>query len=290
MFVVMGATGQTGGAALRELQRRGAKVRAITRDPRRASLPEGVDVAGGDPTDSSSLRAAFAGAEAVYVMLPNFPEAQDALAGSRMAAQAIANAVREARVPCVVALSSGGAHLADGTGMIRTLYDFEKALRGTAASITFLRAGDFMENWAPALPVARSEGALPSGRMPLDAPMETVSTEDIGRTAAALMLERVAGERIVNLLGPQDYSPLDAAAALSRLLDRPVTAVPGSRDDTIAALLTMGASRDYAEKVAEITDGLNAGRIFFEPVGEKRRGDVTLEQALERLLAGSASR
>ncbi|MPZ32540.1 MAG: NAD(P)H-binding protein [Rhodospirillales bacterium] len=289
MFVVMGATGQTGGAALRELQGRGAKVRAITRDPRRASLPEGVEVAGGDPTDSGSLRAAFAGAQAVYVMLPNFPQAPDALAGSRMAAQAIANAVREARVPRVVALSSGGAHLADGTGMIRTLYDFETVLRGTAASITFLRAADFMENWASALPVARSEGVLPSARTPLGAPTETVSTEDIGFTAAALMLDRVAGERIVNLFGPQDYSPVDAAAVLSRLLGRPVTAVPGNRDDTVAALLAMGASSDYAEKVAEITDGLNAGRIYFEPVGERRRGNVSLEEALQRLLAGAAS-
>jgi len=221
--------------------------------------------------------------------LPNFPQAQDALAGSRIAAQAIANAVREADVPCVIALSSGGAHLADGTGMIGTLYDFEKALHGTAASITFLRAADFMENWASVLPVARSEGVLPSGRTPLDTPKETVSTEDIGRTAATLMLDRVAGERIVNLFGPQDYSPLDAAAILSRLLGRPVTAVPGSHGDTVAALLAMGSSRDYAEKVAEITDGLNAGRIFFEPVGERRRGNVSLEQALERLLAGSAS-
>lgn len=289
MFVVMGATGQTGGAALRELQRRGAKVRAITRDPRRASLPNGVEVAGGDPTDSGSLRAAFAGAQAAYVMLPNFRQAEDALAGSMVAAQAIANAVREARVPRIVALSSGGAHLAEGTGMIRTLYDFEQALRGAAGSITFLHAADFMENWASTLPVARSEGVLPSGRLPLDGPNETVSTEDIGRTAAALMLESVAGERIVNLFGPQDYSSLDAARVLSRLLGRPVAAVPGSRDDTVAALLAMGASRDHAEKVAEITDGLNAGRIFFEPVGERRRGNVSLEPALERLLAASAS-
>ena len=248
-----------------------------------------MEVAAADPADSSGLRAAFVGAQAVYVMLPNFPQAEDALAGSRMAAQAIADAVREARVPRVVALSSGGAHLDEGTGMIRTLYDFEKALRGSAASITFLRAADFMENWAPALPVARGEGVLPSGRMPLDRPAETVSTEDVGRTAATLMLDGVTGERIVNLFGPQDYSPLDAAAVLSRLLDRQVTAVPSSRDDTVAALLAMGSSSDYAEKVAQITDGLNAGRIFFEPVGETRRGDVTLERALERLLTRPAS-
>jgi NAD(P)H dehydrogenase (quinone) len=289
VFVVMGATGQTGGAAVRELQRRGVKVRAITRDPRRASLPVGVDVTSGDSTDSGSLRAAFADAHAVYVMLPNFPQPEDALAASRIAAQAIATAIRDASVPCVVALSSGGAHLAEGTGMIRTLYDFEKALHGTASSVTFLRAADFMENWASGLSVARSEGVLPSGRAPLDKQSEMVSTEDIGRTAAALMLERMPGERIVNLFGPQDYSSLDASAVLSRLLGRPVTAVVGNRDDTVTALLAMGASRDYAEKVAEITDGLNTGRVFFEPIGETRRGQVSLEQALERLLAGSVS-
>ena len=288
MFVIMGATGQTGGATLRELRRRGATVRAITRDPQRASFGEGVEAVRGDPTDGTGLAAAFAGAEAAYVMLPPLLQAEDVLAASKDVSQAIADAVRDARVPYVVALSSGGAHLADGSGILRTLYDFERALRMTGAAITFLRAGNFMEDWVSVLAVARSEGVLPSGHAPLDTPMETVSTEDIGGCAAALLLDPVPGERIVNCLGPQDYTPTDAAAALTRLLGRPVTAVVASRDDTLAGLLAAGMSGDCAEKVVELSEGLNAGRIFFEPVGETRRGNVTLEQALRRLIAEAA--
>lgn len=288
MFVVMGATGQTGGATLRELQRRGATVRAITRDPQRASFGEGVEAVRGDPADGAGLAAAFAGAQAVYVMLPAFLQAEDVLAACRSASQSIADAVRDARVPYVVALSSGGAHLAEGSGILRTLYDFERALRTTGAAITFLRAGDFMENWGSVLAVARSEGVLPSGRAPLDTPMEIVSTEDVGRFAASLLLDPVPGERIVNCLGPQDYTPNDVAAVLARLLGRPVTAVVASRDDTLAGLLAAGWNRDVAEKVVELSEGLNAGRIFFEPVGETRHGNVTLEQVLRRLIAGAA--
>lgn len=286
MFVVMGATGQTGGAVLRELRRRGARVRAITRDPERASLGEGVEVVRGDLMDGAGLAQAFAGADAAYVMLPNLPQAEHVLAASKAAARTIADTVRDTRVRRVVALSSCGAHLAEGTGVVRTLYDFEAELRTTDAAITFLRAGDFMENWAAVLPSAQSDGILPSGRVPLDSPMQTVSALDVGACAAALLLDPAPAGSIVNLLGPKDYTPNDVAAVLSRLLGRPVTAVTASREDILAGLLAARNTRDGAEKLVELTDALNTGHLVFESVGEIWRGSVTLEESLRHLVSG----
>ncbi|MCA0250643.1 MAG: NAD(P)H-binding protein [Proteobacteria bacterium] len=288
MLVMMGATGQVGGAALEALKRRGVTVRAIARDPERARHlgGPGIGIVPGEATDTASLVAAFQGAEAAFVMLAPPMQAADVLAESRVAAQSIASAIRAARVPHVVALSSAGAGLAEGNGIVRTLHDFEQALAGAAPSLVFLRPGDFIENWAAMLPAVRAAGVLPSAKLPLDGAGETVSALDVGRTVAELLLDPRPGARIVNLTGPKDYSPADAAAALSELLGKPVMAVPSSRDETIAALQASGASADYAAKLADLTDAVNAGRLRLEAgEGEMRRGTVTLKEALQRLVS-----
>jgi uncharacterized protein YbjT (DUF2867 family) len=287
MIVVMGATGQTGGATLKALQGRGLALRAISRDPARAAgiLGRNVEVVRGDPSDGASLAAAFKGAEAAYVMAPPRMDAADVLAEGRATAHAIAGAVAAARVPHVVALSSSGAHLAEGSGIVRSLHDLETALQDATPSLVLLRAADFMENWAPMLPVAREMGVLPSARMPLDAKGESVSALDVGRTAAALLLEPKPGTRIVNIVAAHDSSPVDAAAILSRLLARPVAAVPADPAEGEAALRAQGASADFARLIGELYAAVNAGTMGFEAgVGETRRGKVTLEQVLERLL------
>ena len=286
MLAIMGATGQTGGAALAELKRRGLTVRAITRDPARAAALAGqdIEIVRGDAADAASLAAAFAGATAAYVMLAPPLQAADVLAESRTAARAIAAAVRDAGVPHVVALSSVGAHLAEGNGIVRALHDFEAALAGAAPSITFLRPGYFMENWAAMLPVTREAGVLPSALLPLDVASETVSARDVGRTAAELLFDPRLGTRIVDLAGPAEYSPVDAAAILTKLLGRTVSAVPSSREETVAGLLAAGIGTDYAARLADLNDAINAGRMGFPPgSGEMRRGTVTLDEALRRL-------
>lgn len=287
MFVIMGATGQVGGAVLEALKQRRVAVRALSRDPARAQ-GLGVEVVRGDASDTAALSAAFRGAEAVFVMQVPPPQAKDVLAEAQAASRSIAAAVRSARVPHVVALSSVGAHLSEGNGIVRALHDFEVELAGAAPSIVFVRPGDFMENWAAVLPAAQEAGVLPSGKLPLEAGNEAVSALDVGRTAAELLFDPRPGTRIVNIMGPAPYSALDAAGILSRLLAKTVTAVPSSREESVAGLVAAGLGADYAEKLADLDEAFNAGRLGFPPnSGEMRRGKVTLEDVLRRLAGGS---
>lgn len=287
MFVIMGATGQVGGAALEALKQRGAKVRAVSRDPSRAE-GLGVETVRGDASDTASLVSAFEGAEAVFVLLVPPASAEDVLAESRAAAQSIATAVREAKVPHLVALSSVGAHLSEGNGIVRALHDFETALAGAVPSIVFVRPGDFLENWAAMLPAVQEAGVLPSGKLPLENRSDAVSALDVGRVAAELLLDPRPSTRIVNVLGPAQYSALDAAEILSRRLGKPVTAVPSSREETVAGLTAAGLGTDYAEKLADLDEAFNAGRLAFPAnSGELRRGTITLDAVLQRLLGGA---
>jgi uncharacterized protein YbjT (DUF2867 family) len=283
MFVVMGVTGRVGGAALEALKQRGIASRAVSRDPGRAQAL-GVETVRGDAADTESLAAAFAGARAAFVMLVPPYQSRDVVAESRVMARSIADAVRTARVPHVVALSSVGAHLSAGNGIVQVLHDFEAALAGAAPSLAFLRPGEFLENWAGMLAAAREAGVLPSGKLALDKRHEAVSALDVGRVAAELLLDPQAGTRIVDLAGPAPCSARDAAAILTRLLGKPVTAVPSSREQSVAALVAAGLGADYAEKLADLDEAINAGRLDLPPGGEMRRGTVTLDAVLRRLL------
>ncbi|MFH8983682.1 SDR family oxidoreductase [Streptomyces varsoviensis] len=69
-----GATGNVGGNVVRRLVGAGANVRALTRDPRGAGLPEGVHVVAGDLTRPSSLAEALEGVDRVFL----FPVAETA--------------------------------------------------------------------------------------------------------------------------------------------------------------------------------------------------------------------
>jgi NAD(P)H dehydrogenase (quinone) len=287
MYAIMGATGQTGGTVADELLRRGVPVRALTRDPAKAAglKEKGVEIVRAEASDPRSMADAFAGAQGVYVLnVPN-PGSAAVRAEARQASRAIAEAVRRANVPHAVALSSAGAQLAEGTGVIRALHEFEAALRGTAASITFLRPTYFMENWGALIGVAREQGVLPSLRHPIDGKHEIVSAIDVGRTAVECLLEPRDGERIVNLIGPREYSSQDAAAALTTLLDRQVDAVAVPQEAFVPTLTAAGLSPDYASEMAQMYEGINAGRVVFEPDGGMRRGAVTLIEALRPLVA-----
>ena len=64
MIVVTGATGNVGGEVVTALSARGQQVRAVVRDPERASLPAGVEVVRGDLELPESLTSSLAGARA----------------------------------------------------------------------------------------------------------------------------------------------------------------------------------------------------------------------------------
>src|SRR5687768_17069753 len=62
MILITGATGTIGSEIVRQLAARGERVRAVTRNPDTASVPDGVEVVHGDYTDVSGVARAMKGA------------------------------------------------------------------------------------------------------------------------------------------------------------------------------------------------------------------------------------
>lgn len=287
MFAVMGVTGNTGAAAANALLARGRPMRVVVRDAGKAApwARKGAEVAVADVRDAASLAAAFRGVEGAYVLNPPGYGSDDPLADARTVGAALAEAVAQAGVPHVVALSSTGGHRPAGTGMIMTTHILETALRAAGRPLTIVRAGFFMENWAQVLEPALGQGVLPCFTLPLDKSFPMVDVADIGRTAAEALLAGPQGLRVIELNGPADRTPNDAAAALSAAAGRPIQAVAMPREAWVPTLVGAGLARRPAELLADMYDGLNEGRVVWEETGTERlNGTVTLEQAMARLV------
>lgn len=83
-FLITGATGSVGRHVVDLLVAAGAPVRALTRTPDSAVLPDAVEVVAGDLLRPDSLLPALTGVERLYL----FPEPSTAAQVARLAAQA----------------------------------------------------------------------------------------------------------------------------------------------------------------------------------------------------------
>jgi uncharacterized protein YbjT (DUF2867 family) len=149
--------------------------------------------------------------------------------------------------------------------------------------VAFLRAAWFIENSAWDIAPARSTGLMPSYLQPTDRRIPMVATEDVGRTAAALLQEDWQGQRIVELEGPTRVSPDDIATSLSRLLGRDVRAQPVPRAAWEHLFSAQGMNNPTPR--AQMLEGFNAGWLGFEGGAcESRRGAVALDTVLRALV------
>jgi uncharacterized protein YbjT (DUF2867 family) len=133
-ILVTGATGNVGAHVVSELLASGASVRALTRDPAAAQLPDGAQIIAGDLMHPRSLEDALAGTSAVFLVWP--------LTDTEHAPVLIEAIARH--TPRIVYLSAHGDvpfHAA-----------MERLIERAGVEWTFLRPGGFATNtrmWAP---------------------------------------------------------------------------------------------------------------------------------------------
>ena len=223
MYAVTGITGQVGGATGRTLLNAGLSVRAVVRDAAKCAPWEqrGCEVAVADMNHVPALTAAFTGTSGVFVMIPANYDPEPGFPEMRAVSAALSSAVRAAKPPKVVLLSSIGA-----VGMKPTLLSqlgvAEQALGDLATPACFLRPCWFMENSIWDVESARDRGVISSFLQPLDKTVPMVATADVGRVAAELLQETWTGRRVVELEGPVRVTPNQLAATFAELFGHPV--------------------------------------------------------------------
>lgn len=287
MYVVTGASGHTGSVVARTLLERGERVRVILRNESKAEpwRKWGAEVVLADLRDVAALALAMVGAQGAYLMVPPpVPSSVGVLEACWTVVDAMRRAVDESGLPHFVLLSSIGAQHSDGTGIVKTLNLAERELGSLGRPMTILRSAYFMENWGAGLSSVVGSGLLPSFIGPSDRAVHMVAARDVGETAAGMLREPTLGRRLVELAGPEDYSPSDVAATLGRLLGRPARVEEHTPAALVPMLMDMGFSEELANLLAELDDAINRGRLTFEQPGLVVRGWTTLDEVLGDML------
>ena len=285
MYVVVGATGNTGSVVVDTLLKRNQPVRVVVRSVEKGAgwKAKGAEVAVASLDDGPALSKALEGATGAYLMIPPNYGAEAWLADQRVRMDRAAEAVQKSGVEHVVLLSSVGGHLHGGTGPIRAASYGEHALGCIAKRLTILRPGYFMDNWASVIGAARAQGVLPTFIAP-QAKIPMISTKDIGRIGAEQLMAGGYGKHIVELAGPEEYSPDQAASALSQILGKMVTTQPAPLSAVVPTFKSFGFSDEAARLFEEMYTAFSTGEIGYEHPAKLVRGTVTLHEALRGMV------
>lgn len=217
-ILVTGANGTIGQHVIEQLVKRGADVRALVRDPAKANFPAAVDVVQGDLLDPDSLRGAFAGASALFLLNAVVPdEFTQALIALNMA--------KEAGIKRIVYLSVINSDLYVNVPHFAGKFGVERMIEQMGFEATILRPAYFMSNDLTIKDVILGYGVYP---MPIGSKgLAMIDVRDIGEIAAIELVRRTTSasplplERI-NLVGPDTLTGTDIAAIWSEVLDRPI--------------------------------------------------------------------
>ena len=292
MYVIAGATGQTGSMVAESLLSDGKAVTVIVRNDEKGERwrAKGAQAAIGSLEDTAGLTRILANAEGAYLMVPPDYRATDSSSNQKHIVDALAKAVSESGIAHVVFLSSVGAHLNSGTGPILALHYAESILSTAAKNLTLLRPAYFLENWAPVVGVAVQSGILPSFLTP-NRKIPMIATKDIGRLAAEALAAPPRGQHIIELTGPEDYCPDDIAAILTSILNREVRVKAVPLSAAVPTFTQAGFSESVAQLFEEMYAGINSGHIAFEHEQregiEFREGTVNAADVLKELLGRS---
>lgn len=265
MYVVLGASGNTGHVVAKTLLARQQKVRVVGRNAAHLQpfAAQGAEVFVADLTDASAVTKALQQAHSAYVMVPPNLTSNDPLGHYNRVGDAIVAAVKSAGVKNIVALSSIGAHMPSGTGPVVGLHHFEQKLNQIAgADVLLLRPAYFMENTLPQAGVIRMMGAA-AGPLRPDLKLPMIATRDIGAAAAEALLQLdFRGKQTRELLGQRDLSYTEVASIIGKAIGNPDLRYAQPPNAQVKpALVQSGMSEELVDLILEMAASLNSGSM-----------------------------
>jgi uncharacterized protein YbjT (DUF2867 family) len=269
-ILVTGATGKVGGAVLQQLIQAGSPVRASSRDPRTAGLPESIDVRAADLADPASFKEALDGVEKVF-LFPN-----------PAGIEGFIEVAKTAGVRHIVALSSLAA--ADKYGVsdgdfgespIRTMHVVvEQAIERSGIDWTFLQPGAFATNtlgWARSI---KHEAVV---RLPFpDSQTAPIHELDIAAVAVEALLKDGHTNTKYLLTGPESITQRRQAELIGEAVGTAIEVVVQTRDEAYADLSQQFGAFGSPQLINSMLDLTKAA------IGRPETVETGVQQALGR--------
>jgi len=287
--IVTGSLGNISKPLTKELVEKGHSVTVISSNPEKqkdiAAL--GATTVIGTLEDVNFVAATFTGADAVYCMLPPFDYFDpnlDVMGAARKLATTYAQAIRASGVKRVVHLSSIGAHLEKGNGLLAFHYLAESILKELPSdvAITHMRPTGFYNNLYDFKDMIKGKGFLGrfltlrySGFIDMikgktgiiaanygaDDKTVWVSPIDIAAAIAEEITTPFVGRK-VRYVASEELTCNEVARILGQAIGKPYLKWALMSDKQMQSGLQMfGIPKDRAEGIVEMNAGIHSGLV-----------------------------
>jgi len=261
-IIVTGSLGHIGKPLTQELVAKGHEVTVISSNPEKKAEIEalGAKPAIGKLDDVAFLTSTFTGADALFAMEPPNYASTDLVAYYEQTGNNYAEAVKKTGLKRVVHLSSYGAHLSEGTGMIVGSHRVENILNALdGVSVTHLRPGYFYYNLDSLKPMIKNAGIMGANyggedRLPLVAPSDigAAAAEELTKTSGPKVRYIVSDERTCN----------EVAAVIGRAIGKPGLQWLTFSDEQYAdGLSKAGLPPHFAAMLTELGASVHSGKL-----------------------------
>ncbi len=230
LFLVTGATGTIGRYVVEELLNAGQRVRALSRNPERANLPEGVEVVRGDLDDLTTFRDALKGVRGVHLIT--------------FGSQGVLGTGKD----IVKLLQQAGVERASvlGDWDVSTI---QGALNEANFPWTHLQPVEFMSNDLDWVESIRDEGVV---RMVGNAPSAMIHGADIAAVAVAALLGKGDTGEDEALTGPEALTPAERVEILREATGRDIEFISLTEDEARAFYGEQGLDEGTLEFMLEL--------------------------------------
>jgi uncharacterized protein YbjT (DUF2867 family) len=210
MILVTAATAPVGRSIVEQLVEAGTPVRALTRDPAAAGLPEAAEVVAGDLGDPGGLAAAFSGVTSVFLLaaVPGFAPG--------FLKAAVAAGVRRIVFQSSGAIVDGADPQPDDIAAFHA--ELERQIRGSGLEWTFLRlavASSDALQWAFDVPGQLKQGDVVRGPWG-DAQVSPIHAADFAAVAVAALTDDSHAGRTYDVTGPVSITHAEQIALIGR--------------------------------------------------------------------------
>ena len=288
MIVITAPTGLIGRQVLGNVLGSGEPVRVIVRDPFRLpeQVRERVEIVPGSHGDIGVVNRAFAGADAVFWLVPPDPHAGSVEAAYVEFTRPACDAFKLHEVRRVVGISAlgRGTAVAGRAGLATASLAMDDLIASTGVSYRALTMPSFMDNLLRQVESIRDRGVFftpVSG----DRKLPSCATRDIAATAARLLLDDSwSGSGHVAVLGPEDLSFNDIAQIMSEVLGQPVRYQQIPAEALKNRLTGAGMSDAMAQATVDMMIAKDQGLDNAEPRTPESTTPTSFRQWCEEVL------
>ncbi|SDT68901.1 Uncharacterized conserved protein YbjT, contains NAD(P)-binding and DUF2867 domains [Mucilaginibacter mallensis] len=270
-IIVTGSLGYVSTPLIQELIKKGHSVTVISSKAEKLAAIEalGAKAAIGTMEDADFLTDVFTGADAVYCMLSaagSFTDPDNRVSDVIGRANAIANnyvqAIEASGVKRVVYLSSVGAHMKKGNGLLVIHHNAENTLSKLPAdvNISFMRPVGFYKNLFAYIGVIKTRGVIASNYGGDDT-SNLVAPQDI---AAAIIeeLESTRPGRQVRYIASEELTCQQVAAILGEAIGKPDLQWITITDEQLLAGMKAFMNESFAQSFVEMNISIHNGEIY----------------------------